>query len=342
MRLLVYELFSSGQISNSNDLSLLGFSMLKAVINDFAALPEVKVVTILDYRFQPMIAETCNQENVEIKWNHNLSGTWKVQFIEILKMCDGALIIAPETEGILTKLTRLVEKQGKVVIGSTSLATELAGNKQKALELLHTSGFSVPRTELIPSAALQQWGAPVFKRFSLPFVIKPVEGTGCQGIFLIENSRNLTESGSWITDNSNKSYLVQEYIAGESVSVSCLVAEGKARPISVNKQILEIKECFHFTGISIPYSHPQAEAAKNVAQRACETIPGLSGFVGVDLVLGKAGPVIIEINPRVTAAYIALQQVLDGNLAHCLYHACLYRNLPVLPNIIGTYTYIAD
>ncbi|HML35286.1 ATP-grasp domain-containing protein [Sporomusa sphaeroides] len=342
MRLLIYELFSSGEIGNNSELSLLGFTMLNAVINDFAAIPGVEVVTILDRRFQTMIAQAAYPENVEFSWNHNCSGTGLEHFVEVLKICDGTLIIAPETDGILTKITGMAENQGKVVIGSSSLATGLAGNKQKVLELLKGKGFAVPKTELIPNEVLQQWESAVFKRFMLPFVLKPVTGTGGQGVFLIENSGNLSDAGSRLMQTSRQSYIIQEYIAGEAVSVSCLVAAGKAGAVSVNKQILKVNGNFHFAGISVPYSHPQAEAAKVAAQGACEAIAGLSGFVGVDLVLGETGPVIIEINPRVTAAYIALREVLDGNLAHCLYQACLQQKLPVLPNIIGTYTYITD
>lgn len=339
MRLLIYELFSSGASGDGGELALLGLAMFNAVVSDFAAIPGLNIVTIVADRLRSRVAAACSQENVAIRWTRNSGGAWPEYFAEALTLCDGALIIAPETDGILTRLTRLAEESGKVVLGSSSSATELAGNKYKLLKLLAAQGLSVPRTGLITRTA-RPWAAPVFRRLALPLVVKPAAGAGCQGVFLLERAEQLTAAGAWRT--ARPPMLVQEYIAGEAVSVSCLVTGGQALPVSVNQQLLRVNGQFHFAGITTPYSHPQAEAAKAVAKRACETVSGLAGFVGVDLVLGAAGPVIIEINPRITAAYIALREVLAGNLAHSLYQLCLQQSLPVLPAVLGSYTYIRD
>ena len=45
-------------------------------------------------------------------------------------------------------------------------------------------------------------------------------------------------------------------------------------------------------------------------------LPGLRGFVGIDLVWhAERGPVVIEVNPRVTSAYVGLSAALGRNLA---------------------------
>jgi predicted ATP-grasp superfamily ATP-dependent carboligase len=45
-------------------------------------------------------------------------------------------------------------------------------------------------------------------------------------------------------------------------------------------------------------------------------IPGLRGFVGIDVVWhSRCGPVLIEVNPRVTCAYVGLSAALGRNLA---------------------------
>jgi predicted ATP-grasp superfamily ATP-dependent carboligase len=47
-----------------------------------------------------------------------------------------------------------------------------------------------------------------------------------------------------------------------------------------------------------------------------KAIPGLRGFVGIDLVWHpRCGPVVIEVNPRVTCAYVGLSASLGRNLA---------------------------
>jgi len=46
------------------------------------------------------------------------------------------------------------------------------------------------------------------------------------------------------------------------------------------------------------------------------TLPGLRGFVGIDLVWhAQRGPVLIEINPRLTCSYVGLSQRLGRCLA---------------------------
>jgi len=53
-----------------------------------------------------------------------------------------------------------------------------------------------------------------------------------------------------------------------------------------------------------------------LGRRVARALPGLRGFVGVDLVWhAERGPVAIEVNPRVTCAYAGLSASLGRNLA---------------------------
>jgi predicted ATP-grasp superfamily ATP-dependent carboligase len=53
-----------------------------------------------------------------------------------------------------------------------------------------------------------------------------------------------------------------------------------------------------------------------LAQKVARALPGLRGFVGVDLVWHPSqGPVAIEVNPRVTSAYVGLSAHLQRSLA---------------------------
>jgi predicted ATP-grasp superfamily ATP-dependent carboligase len=56
------------------------------------------------------------------------------------------------------------------------------------------------------------------------------------------------------------------------------------------------------------------ERAVSVARRAVECVPGLAGYVGVDVVLGERDWVI-EINPRLTTSYVGLRALAEDNLA---------------------------
>jgi predicted ATP-grasp superfamily ATP-dependent carboligase len=71
-----------------------------------------------------------------------------------------------------------------------------------------------------------------------------------------------------------------------------------------------------------PFDHPLAAAAGEAAARACASIPGLRGYVGVDLVLTNAGPVLIEVNPRLTTAYLGVRASINENVAALALAAC--------------------
>jgi predicted ATP-grasp superfamily ATP-dependent carboligase len=66
----------------------------------------------------------------------------------------------------------------------------------------------------------------------------------------------------------------------------------------------------------------------SVAKRVVESYSGLRGYVGVDFVLTKDGPVVIEVNPRLTTSYIGLREVVRFNPAQAMLDAALSHKLP--------------
>ena len=60
----------------------------------------------------------------------------------------------------------------------------------------------------------------------------------------------------------------------------------------------------------------RAAPLRRIALDVVRALPGLRGFVGIDLVWhATRGPVVIEVNPRVTCAYVGLSAKLVRNLA---------------------------
>ena len=58
-------------------------------------------------------------------------------------------------------------------------------------------------------------------------------------------------------------------------------------------------------------------------------MPGLQGYVGVDVVLGEETSWLIEINPRPTTSYVGLRRVIDLNMAEAIWQR-VPRRLPAL------------
>ena len=79
--------------------------------------------------------------------------------------------------------------------------------------------------------------------------------------------------------------------------------------------------------------HSSENEAKEIAKKAVESIRGLKGYVGVDLILGDE-VYLVEINSRITTPYVALRQMLNFNLGEAIVES-VKGHLPEEVNIKG-------
>ncbi|NLI93801.1 MAG: ATP-grasp domain-containing protein [Peptococcaceae bacterium] len=337
MKLFIFEYFASG-MKESHELKKAGYAMLDAVLRDFTRIPEINIMTIFDYSLKERVFQDPLAPGLEIFWRKGREDGQKL-FEEILIRCEAVLIIAPETAGILAELTALAENRGKIVLGSCSKALNVTCHKAKLLSLMGKKGLPVPRSDILQKPLASVAKAQILEMFSYPLVIKPVCGTGGEGVRLIQTGEQLDKVVEQLATMGEETFLVQEYIPGQAVSVSLFVLEGKVLPLSLNRQILKDEDELGFRGITVPYEHSLDQDIIKIASAACEQVEGLKGFIGVDLVAGPEGPVLIEINSRITLAYVALREVVSRNLAGDLLNLCVENRVPPKPEIQGRYTY---
>ncbi|MGL6094788.1 MAG: ATP-grasp domain-containing protein, partial [Fimbriiglobus sp.] len=111
----------------------------------------------------------------------------------------------------------------------------------------------------------------------------------------------------------------QEYHPGTAASVAFLIGPRETIPLVPTFQLLSDDGRFRYGGAELPIPPDLADRAVAVGRAAIADVPGLCGFVAVDLVLGPAADgsaeSAIEINPRVSMAYIGLRALYEGNLA---------------------------
>jgi predicted ATP-grasp superfamily ATP-dependent carboligase len=141
---------------------------------------------------------------------------------------------------------------------------------------------------------------------------------------------------------SHERILLQSFVHGIPVSVSLLVARGSSLPLSLNYQLMDAGSPFRYRGSRVPFHHQANENALELACEAVGAIPGLSGYVGVDLILKDEGAELIEINPRLTTSYIGLRQVSQTNLAQAIWDACEKGILPDPIPLVGQAVIIKD
>jgi hypothetical protein len=141
---------------------------------------------------------------------------------------------------------------------------------------------------------------------------------------------------------SRSEILLQSFTEGAHVSVSLLIAGELCLPLSLNRQLIEAASAFSYQGSEVPFEHEARKCAVDLACSATRLIPGLGGYIGVDLILKKETAHLIEINPRLTTSYIGLRQIAQVNLAQAIWEGCMKGVLPDRVPLAGRVTIRKD
>lgn len=282
MRVFVYEYLTArgvGREPGSPDHGMYreGLAMRDAVAADFGRIPGVEVV------LNPP-AEPC-----------------------------AAVLIAPETDGVLAGLADASDTAGFRRLGPTVGAIRLTTDKLALAEHWRSHGIPTPATtdrEPTPCEAF-------------PVVWKPRDGAGSANTFRLNAALELAAAKARLrAGNPTGPMILQEFVPGEAASVAFLCGPGGNVPLLPSSQVLSDDGRFTYRGGELPMPPDLSARAVRLGQRAVDCVPGLLGYVGVDLVLGGAADgsrdFAIEINPRLTTSYVGLRQLAAFNLAAAL------------------------
>jgi predicted ATP-grasp superfamily ATP-dependent carboligase len=325
MRILVHEFVSGGGLAGRpvpTCLAREGCAMLTALVGDLAALDQHEIVTTRDPRV-PLAAP----QGVEVVTL--FPGNSESLLDTLIESADAVWFVAPETDGCLARLTARAEQRSKMLLGSGAAAIRRASNKAALARRLASQGVCHPTTCVLRGGADPEKAATAI---GYPVVVKPARGAGCGGVCLAGNARELRRSVRWSRRSSGGgSLLLQQYVSGVPASVSLLADGRRAVPLALNAQTVRVRFTFSYRGGRTPLDHPLADRAIDAALRTCSVLTGLRGYVGVDLVLAKSEAFVIEVNPRLTTAYLGARMALDENVAGLALEAC-FGSLPMPPS----------
>jgi predicted ATP-grasp superfamily ATP-dependent carboligase len=234
------------------------------------------------------------------------AGQSGVEFVaQQQRLHDRVWVIAPETDGALAQLERVVEP-GRW-LGCSAEAIGLASSKRATLERAAAHGVATP-LEFAASPATRRW------------VVKPNDGAGALAT-RVHNTHAAARDDLEARRRRSAAAVLEPWVAGEALSLSLLCSAERAELLSVNRQQLSVDAfgTVAFDGVQVnALAGDDARLAtlRPWAQAVAGAFPGLRGYVGVDLVWHRhRGPVLIEVNPRVTMAYVGLSAALGRNLA---------------------------
>ena len=169
-------------------------------------------------------------------------------------------------------------------------------------------------------------------KIGYPVVLKPVDGVGCAGLSLVSKKEELKAAVERVRNETQETYfLIQEYLDGDHASVSLLSNDEKVAALALNAQHIKLgspDEGSNYEGGHTPFEHPLEPLAVDEAVKAVETVKGLKGYVGVDLVLTGEKPVVVEVNPRLTTSYLGLREILNINIGAEIVKASLGLEIP--------------
>ncbi len=251
------------------------------------------------------------------------------QLLELARSCGAALVVAPESGGALERISTLVTDAGVLLLGSSPEAVAVAADKWESHRRFVDAGLPSPRSVCVRPAAAEDGAAGL----GYPVVAKPLDGAGCDGVSLALDAAELRAALQDAPLRAAKRILLQSYVEGPAASVSLLVAGGRSIALSLNEQRMRVGPRFAYDGGVVSLRHPRSAEACALAREAVSLVPGLCGYVGVDLVLGEERCWLIEINPRPTTSYVGLRRAIDLNLAAAVWDAC---SRGVLPTAVAT------
>jgi tyramine---L-glutamate ligase len=216
---------------------------------------------------------------------------------------DAVWPIAPESRGVLATLTNLAFDSGRTLLGCAPAAVQLCTSKRATCEHLRAAGIiAVPTYGDIAAVPAQ----------IETLVIKPDDGAGCVDTHLVCRADAL----AWWSNNYHPGYVLQPYLPGDALSLSLLCRDGRCQILACNRQRVRVADGrFHFDGVRVNEVHDSNDQLAGLAGQIAAAIPGLWGYVGVDLILTVEGPVVLEVNPRLTTSYAGLRRALHCNPA---------------------------
>jgi predicted ATP-grasp superfamily ATP-dependent carboligase len=296
LEIFVCEFITGGGLYNvplTSSLADEGEVMASTLVRDLLEIPGVTVTLSRDARLP---AHSLPVKTAFI--DQHPRPTWQ----QCIDQADLVWVIAPESDGVLEQLAAMVPTEKWIGCDSQSVVT--CSSKHATAAWLARHGIRI----------LPTWYPSEMPLAASPWIVKPDDGAGCLETRYFENAADMWR---WLKQGRLDSHVVQPWLPGEAASLSVLCRSGEAWLLSANRQLVTKNNegvlSYHGSVLNGMLVHWQA--FEHLAQQIAQVMPGLHGYVGVDVMVDGDTVTVLEINPRLTTSYVGLHQATGLNPA---------------------------
>ena len=308
VRIFVYESLSAaapvGRDGPGDGLLAAGTAMRNAIVDDLSRLAGVAVTVAVPAAPGPGSRRDAGAAGVSTAAAR--AGEEPATFVgRMAARHDLSWIVAPETDGELARLQAAVGEDRWLGCDAASIAC--ASSKRATLAVLAAAGVPTPLDDAASHRG--RW------------IAKPDDGAGCLSTRVYPDLASARAAGA-LQRRRDDPLVLQPFVEGEALSLSMIVGADLAAVVSFNRQHIAIDAAGRLSDRGVAAAalaaatDPRIARLEEIGAATARALPGLGGFIGIDVVWNdERGAVVIEVNPRVTCAYVGLSARLGRNLA---------------------------
>lgn len=258
---------------------------------------------------------------------------------DVIELCRGAGIrwLIPGGEqpmALLGTATPALAQAGIELVANDAETMAVLSDKQRTFEVLHDTGFSIPRTT--PISAVQD-----VERVGLPCIVKPATGSGGSASVFFAVSVDEAMIYAEFIRNSGSTPIAQEYIdetEGEFTIGVLSLPDGQVAGSVALRRALDAKLSVAYRGrgglVSSGYSQGYIDDFTELCTQAerIATAIGSRGPINIQGRVNNGALLPFEINPRFSASTY-LRALAGFNEIDLLLRHLNYGEIPARPTL---------
>ena len=300
MRHFIFEFITSGGLTNQEldfKLAQEGELMVAALVKDLKQIPDASIALCRDARL-----DRSGQDIEYVVINEHPHD----EIRQAIQPDDIVWLIAPESDNCLVEWAEWFNEQNSMPLLSDIQSLRICTSKYQTAKLFQRHDIQViPTQRADDEISVSEHG----------WIVKPDDGAGAEQIMVFSDRKQL--DNCLANHGNNNNLVVQPYMKGRNMSLSMLCCDGMSVVIGCNLQNIEMQnEQMRLESIEVNACVNILEDFKKLASRIAKALPGLQGYVGIDLIENQQGElIVVEVNPRLTTSYAGLGQSINMNMA---------------------------